>query len=196
MSTDRWVVKFAASDPARFDSEAHIPVFHRWIQQKTLPVVLIDVADYAHVPDGPGVLLVSHEYNIFADHFDGTPGLTVQRKARGGAGAESLVDTLRTGLQAIDALSSEPSLPGSKFRLDGIEIVANDRLRGPNTDDGWKAAEPALRVAARRLFGDDATVERIETAPKSRLTGRIAGAAAGSASGDAGNAKELLERLG
>jgi hypothetical protein len=175
MSTDRWIVKFAARDPERFDSEAHIPVFHRWIQQGRLPLVLIDVADYAHVPDGPGVLLVSHQYNIFADHFDAAPGLTVQRKLRGGAGAESLLDTLRIGLQAVEALEAEPSLPGSRFHVDRIEVIANDRLRGPNTDDGWSAAEPTVREAARALYGDAATVERIAVEPERRLTARIAG---------------------
>ena len=175
MSTDRWIVKFTAREPESFDAEAHIPVFHRWIQQKRLPLVLIDVADYAHVPDGPGVLLVSHEYNIFADHFDGKPGLTVQRKLRDGLGAASLLETVRVGLQAIDALADEPSLPGSRYRVDGIEVVANDRLRGPNTDEGWSAAEPALREAARTLYGDAATVERIPVAAERRLTARIAG---------------------
>jgi hypothetical protein len=188
MSTDRWIVKFTARDPEAFDSEAHIPVFHKWIQEKRLPVMLIDVADYAHVPDGPGVLLVSHEYNIFADHFDGRPGLTVQRKLRDRRGTESLVDTLRVGLQAIAELETEPSLPGSKFHVDGVEIVANDRLHGANTDEGWAAAEPSVRDAANKLYGDGAKVERVPTRPEQRLTARIAGSADG--------AKQLLARLG
>jgi hypothetical protein len=176
MSTDRWVIKFTAREPERFDPEAHIPVFHRWIQQKRLPIMLIDVADYAHVKDGPGVLLVSHEYNIFADRFDGTPGLTVQRKVRGGIGAPSLVDTLRIGLEAIQALAGEASLD-SKFQLDKIEVVANDRLRAANSDEGWAAVEPVLRDAANRLYDGSASVERVAVDAGRRLTARIAGKA-------------------
>lgn len=174
-STDRWVVKFAAAEPERFDPEAHIPVFHRWIQQRRLPLVLIDVADYAHVHEGPGVLLVSHEYNIYADRFDGRPGLTVQRKLRGAAGADSLVDTLRIGLLAVEALAGEASLPGSKFRVSEVEVVANDRLRAPNSEEGWAAAEPAIRDAARRLYTESARVERAATDPGRRLTAKLCG---------------------
>jgi hypothetical protein len=188
MSTDRWVAKIHAREPEHFDPEAHIPVFHRWIQQKRLPVTLIDVADYAHVMDGPGVLLVSHEYNIYADKFDGLPGLTVQRKVRGGAGTESLVDTLRIALLAATALESEASLPGSTFQAGSIEVTVNDRLRGPNDDAGWKAVEPVLREAGRRLYGDGADVSRIPTEPGARLAAKI--------SGNGDSAGVLLQRLG
>lgn len=188
MSTDRWLIKYESRAPDEFEPEAHIPVFHRWIQSHRLPLVLIDVADYAHVPDGPGVLLVSHEYNLFADRFDGRPGLTVQRKLRGDVGTGALVETLRTGLAAVRELEKESSLPGSRFRVDSVEVVANDRLRAPNTGEGWTAAEPALREAARRLYGDGARVERLDVDRGRRLTARVSGG-----SGDAG---ALLERLG
>lgn len=187
MSTDRWVAKLFAREPDRFDPEAHIPVFHRWIQQKKLPVALIDVADYAHVTDGPGVLLVSHEYNIYADRFDGRPGLTVQRKARGGSGAESLVDTCRIALLAARALEGETSLPGSSFAVGSMDVTVNDRLNGPNDDAGWNAVEPDLREAGRRLYGDGAKVERIETEPGARLAARI--------SGNGDSVDVLLQRL-
>ena len=36
--------------------EAFIPVFHRWIKEHVLPEMVIDVANYAHVPKGPGVV--------------------------------------------------------------------------------------------------------------------------------------------
>lgn len=188
MSTDRWLVKFSSREPERFEAEAHIPVFHRWIQQHRLPLVLIDVADYAHVPDGPGVLLVSHEYNIFADRFDGRPGLTVQRKLRGGVGPDSLVETLHIGLAAVRELEKETSLPGSRFAVDRVEIVANDRLRAPNSDEGWQAVEPALREATARLYGGGASIERVDTDPGRRLTARVCG--------DTADIDALLGRLG
>jgi hypothetical protein len=187
MSTDRWVAKLHAREPDRFDPEAHIPVFHRWIQQKSLPVALIDVADYAHVTDGPGVLLVSHEYNIYADRFDGSPGLTVQRKVRGGAGAESLVETMRIALLAAAALEGEASLPGSAFQAGSIDVTVNDRLNGPNDDAGWKAIEPVLREAGRRLYGDGVKVGRTPTEPGARLAARI--------TGNGASAAALLQRL-
>ena len=38
-----------AVDPARF-----IEIFHGWIKEEAFDELLIDVADYRHVPDGPG----------------------------------------------------------------------------------------------------------------------------------------------
>jgi len=38
-------------------------VFHSWIARGELNDLLVDVADYQHVPRGPGVLLIGHECN-------------------------------------------------------------------------------------------------------------------------------------
>ena len=35
-----------------FNTEAVIPVFHRWIKDHALPELTIDVANYGHVPEG------------------------------------------------------------------------------------------------------------------------------------------------
>ncbi|MCG8364404.1 MAG: hypothetical protein MJA27_13865, partial [Pseudanabaenales cyanobacterium] len=40
--------------------EDAINVFHSWIQDQKLDDQLIDVADYSHVPEGPGVMLIGH----------------------------------------------------------------------------------------------------------------------------------------
>jgi hypothetical protein len=48
--------------PGSFDQGALIPIFHNWIRERRLgDVVLIDVADYRHVPEGPGVMLIADE---------------------------------------------------------------------------------------------------------------------------------------
>ena len=44
--------------------------------------MLIDVADYGHVPQGPGVVLVAHEANIYLDRLDGRTGLTYSPSSR------------------------------------------------------------------------------------------------------------------
>ena len=47
--------------------EEFIPVFHDWIQTQQLAELLIDVADYRHVPHGPGVVLVAHDAHYAMD---------------------------------------------------------------------------------------------------------------------------------
>ena len=53
---------------------AFIPVFHRWIERQDVDELLLDVHDYGHVPDGPGILLVAHEADYAFDLSGGRPG--------------------------------------------------------------------------------------------------------------------------
>ena len=64
------------------DVEALIPVFHRWIKQHLLPELTIDVANYLHVPQGPGVVLIGHGSDYFLDEGEGRPGPAAQPQAR------------------------------------------------------------------------------------------------------------------
>ena len=54
-------VKLFVEGTLQVDPERFIEVFHRWIREHTLDEMLIDIADYRHVPAGPSVLLVGFE---------------------------------------------------------------------------------------------------------------------------------------
>ena len=54
-------VKFFVDGELNVDWERFIEVFHVWIAEQSTDELLIDVADYRHVPMGPGVILVGHE---------------------------------------------------------------------------------------------------------------------------------------
>jgi hypothetical protein len=50
-----------AVDLRRLLSGGLEPLFHEWIRTDRLPdETFIDVADYSHLKDGPGVVLVAH----------------------------------------------------------------------------------------------------------------------------------------
>ena len=58
-----------------------IPELHRWIQNDSiLDHILIDVVDYSHIPDGPGIMLVAHEGHFSLDQENHKPGLLYMRK--------------------------------------------------------------------------------------------------------------------
>ena len=69
------------------DLGAAIPVFHRWIQDRVCPEMLIDVADYRHVPNGPGVVLMGHEASYSLDNTKGRLGPALQPQTGGRRGA-------------------------------------------------------------------------------------------------------------
>ena len=57
----RVCVKLYAEDRGIGD-QTFVPIFHEWIRDQALEgLVLFDVADYAHVPDSPGIVLVTYE---------------------------------------------------------------------------------------------------------------------------------------
>ena len=52
MNIERFCVKFFARPETNLDDAVFIEIFHEWIRLKTLPGILLDVADYRHVPFG------------------------------------------------------------------------------------------------------------------------------------------------
>src|ERR1700689_28103 len=87
---------FAAADT--FSPTEFLPIFHHWIQNQSLKNhLLIDVADYAHVPAGAGTLVVASEANIHMDRSENRLGLLYVRK-QPIAGANTLHDQLRAVL--------------------------------------------------------------------------------------------------
>jgi hypothetical protein len=152
-----------------------IPVFHRWIRESVVEGLLIDVADYSHLPNSPGVVLVGHESDLALDSSEGPPGLLLLRKAdQPGGTAERLTVVLRSALEAASKLEAEPSLGGRlRFRKAEALFVSNDRLRAPNEESAFRALQAPLEAAARSLLGPRASVVREPGDPRRRLAARL-----------------------
>lgn len=161
---------------SRGDAAAFVPVFHEWIRDQALDVVLIDVADYAHAPDSPGIMLVSHEASFALDRSDGRFGLLVQRRIPvEGTAADAIAATLRHALQAAGMLERDRRLAGRlAFDTARPRIEANDRLRAPNTDAGFRLFEPRVREAVGAVYpGRESRISRVENDPRDRLAVQV-----------------------
>ena len=148
-------VKLFLADGAGLDLEPLIPIFHSWISGRTFNEMLLDVADYRHVPSGPGVVVIGHEANYAVDYAGGRLGVRYNRKtAIEGDNSFALQQAARAGLEACRRLEEEPQL-GGKLRFGGreIEIFVNDRLLAPNRAETFEAVQPDLDAFARKLFG-------------------------------------------
>jgi hypothetical protein len=124
-------------------------VFHRWIRESACPEMLIDVADYAHVSAGPGLLLIGHEANYSFDNRENRLGLLYNRKAPlDGSFRSRLRQAHLAALDACERLEQEPEFGGRlKFNRDSMEVFVNDRLLAPNSDETWVALRPELEEA-------------------------------------------------
>ncbi|RMF14210.1 MAG: hypothetical protein D6761_09830 [Candidatus Dadabacteria bacterium] len=175
MSTDlqRICVKFYTTTGEAVDQTPLIDVFQDWIRTDRLDEIMIDIADYRHVPNGPGMMLICHHTDYALDSAEGERlGLLVQRKQPlAGNVADRIVAIAQSGLRFIEALQGDPRVPdGLTFDLSGFEVLSNDRLRVPNTDEGFAAIRGEVEAAAQRLYGDaDITIERRANHPRARL---------------------------
>ena len=179
MEPTRFQVKVYAKS-GDIDLDKLVPVFHEWIRIKKIPdELLIDVADYAHVPQGPGVVLIGHQSDYYLDVADDRPGLLYSRK-RGFDGdfEAGIEDAFRRALRACQMLEAESGL---QFEFETSEVLfrVQDRLRAPNEDSTYEAYEPALKKTTSTFFGNSASFERVG-GPREAFAVRISTGSSGS----------------
>jgi hypothetical protein len=159
-------IKFFMTDPHAIPVQDFIGVFQKWIQGQVIADhLLVDVHNYSHIHDGPGILLVAHEGNFSIDSADRRTGLLYQRKFPGG-------NPIKTARQACALLESDSSLKGRvRFRTDELQLIANDRLLAPNDDKTFAQLEPALASSLQPAFeGKRLKLTRTSQDPRERLT--------------------------
>jgi len=162
-------VKMLADAPPDFRLDPFLAIFGRWRQDKTHPAQWVDLADYAHMAEGPGILLAGHQGNFVVDRA--RPGLGLLyagKKDFEGANDERIVGAFRRCLDLTKALVTEPTYPAEmKLKPESWEFFINDRVYFPNNDETDAALRPAIESALNKLFGDGVTMER-DTDPQRR----------------------------
>lgn len=163
-------IKVFADDAGKVRLTDFIPVFHKWIREKVSDELLIDVADYAHVPGGPGVLLIGHEANYSYDVGPtNRPGLLYRRKTKAsGSNTERIVDALQHAFRACERLEAD-GVAGLRFSTKQIELVINDRLLAPNNDATAAELKKEFEAAWKRFDQGAVSVERTSADARDRL---------------------------
>lgn len=148
-------IKIFEQSGAQLAANDAITVFHRWIQKRDFPDLLIDVADYAHLPSGPGVVLVGRDATYSLDTNGGRLGLLCSRRtAMSADDPESLRQIYDLALAVCHRLEGEPEFKGKlHFDEKGFALTFNDRLLYPNTEDSWTRLRPAVEEFLAAKFG-------------------------------------------
>jgi hypothetical protein len=148
-------VKFFLDNPDSVDTALFMGVFQRWIQEKSLEGLLIDVADYRHVNHGPGIILIGHESDYGIESQNGRPGLLYTRKRQLEPDLQTQLRTsLRLALVACELLEADPTFsPRLKFRADEVEIRFADRLQLPNQPESFELIKDDLEAVLGELYG-------------------------------------------
>ena len=161
MESVKYDLKLFLQDASQVNLEDFIPVFHDWIQHQRLDELLIDVVDYRHVHDGPGVMLIAHDAHYAIDMAGGRMGLLYSRRRETHpfrnaiqSVTERLQSVLQCALAACQLLEAEPSMQGRlKFRGDELLLRINDRLVFP-TLANFDELQVHLRPILERLYPD------------------------------------------
>lgn len=171
-------------------TETWFKVFNTWIPAPENDV-LIDVADYAHVKNGPQTILVGHKAHYALDTTSGRFGFLYARKRElNGSLSGNLEEVIGSGLRAARRLDADDLLKGKiKFNGENLEITLNDRLGAANDEATFNAVKAELDPILGRLYGGDGFEITREPDEKRPLTVEV------KASGNYTPA-QLLENLG
>lgn len=161
--------------PVTVKSADFFQVFNTWIPDS--PEIFVDVASYAHVHDGPLIILVGHYVDYSLDASNRQLGLLYSyKKPMAGTNLTKLTTTLTAALSGSQRLESDPLFAGAvSLRTNELCLIANDRGLVPNTAETYAALEPDLRTLADQLYGKGHAVLSHDSAnsPKQRFAARI-----------------------
>ena len=136
------------------DVAGYVPVLQRWIRDRVISELLIDVVDYSHVSDGPEVALIGHDSDYVLDRAGGKLGLLYASKRNTVSEHGTLLPALQRVFNACLLLEKEAG-PQVRlaFRTDELLVRVADRLSAPNNDATFKRFEPTLREGLARIYG-------------------------------------------
>ncbi len=166
MNPSRVSAKIFVDDDASVNEAALIPIFHRWIREKVVDGMLIDVADYIHVPHGPGVMLIGHEGDYALD-MASRPGMKyMMKRDSSGDFATDLRLVFTRVFSACQRLAEEDNMQGISFNVCNVRIKVHDRLAAPNSSETYAILSELAGPLIREIFGADVKVLRGSEDPR------------------------------
>ena len=131
-----------------------IATFHQWIASNPLGEILIDVADYSHVPNGPGVVLIGYDY----DYSVAERGRQVELACfckRNAPGDNPLLNTLGRLLEARRLLEGPLGECDVQLNAAAVEVTMFDRKLTDHypfrtAEFAWLVAEHLASVNGER----------------------------------------------
>jgi hypothetical protein len=147
-------LKLYAEQAPDFELSRLVTIFHGIIRDRKLDDVLIDVADYSHVHEGPGIVLIAHAADYYFDLGEGRAGLLFSRKREGPAEPVArLLDAFERTLKACQLLEAEPGL-GLCFGTSDVRMALLDRLETPSNAASFERLHPLMSRAVARVYGE------------------------------------------
>ena len=156
MELQKFGVKLFIEVHGSYSYKEFIPVFHTWIQDKLVEDhLLIDVADYSHIPDGPGVMLIAHEGYFSLDQEKHKPGIMYMRKTNmEGNFKDRFSKVLLITTEAVKRIRNNDITNDVDFISNSFRFIANDRLYAENTRYNQNFYKKEIQKAINNKYPD------------------------------------------
>ena len=154
MDLQKFGIKLFLQPNGSYLSRDYILELHRWIQNDSISEhMLIDVVDYSHIPDGPGIILVAHEGHFCLDQENQRPGILYMRKTEiDGSFKNRFNKVLSIAIQAAQLLSKNKTDQELDFFQNSLRFISNDRLLADNIDENQKLYTETVNKLLKEKF--------------------------------------------
>ena len=157
-------IKVKAFFNSSINTKDFVPIFHKWIQNQVFANhLLLDVADYQHVYQGPSLILVGHEADFAVDLEKGRAGFIYIRKRSWPEGdlTKRVHTVLENIISAAKLLTAETSL-SSKLDLSELELNFSDRLITPNKPEIHETLKEPVQKALNDFYDQGVELEPLK----------------------------------
>ena len=157
MNVQKVTLKLFTDEPATVNLTPFIAIFARWRLDKSHSAQWVDLADYAHLAKGPGIVLIGKQGNLAVDFSEPGAGiLWSNKKELAGKIEDRILQVMNRSLTLASLLTSEPDYPETfKPRPGFWELSFNDRLEAPNENEVDVILRPHIEAVFDYLFGKD-----------------------------------------
>lgn len=139
------VVTWRARSRAPVSLDQVQELWHGWVSRRALDDIVVDVADYRHVPQGPGLFVIGHHANYQLRVDQDTWEFSCQQKTRAEGDPDPLRSVFERSVAACALLESDLHTPGL-FDPTRARIGSYDRRF-------WDLTERPLSVLSASIEG-------------------------------------------
>ncbi len=155
-------VKIFTPSPSDMELEPFLAILHNWLGKNE---DWLDIADYIHMINGPGVVLFGRICFVSFDNTDGDPGVLYgHRFGLPGSLKDRIQTVLDNAIITAQEIVCDPLCPSElQSQAQKLEISINDRGQAPNTAETAEVLEPVVQEVLEQRFGKGGfEIQRIE----------------------------------
>lgn len=146
-------VKLITPVTGEFAPESFLAILRDW---SNATEEWLDIADYIHMIDGPGVILFGRKRLFSFDMIDGISGILYANRADlEGTLEDRFTATLQNAVEMSKNLAQDQRFPENlSTTIQEVEIVVNDRKQAPNTEQSHTTLEAIIQKSVTQVLGE------------------------------------------